>query len=530
MTSHNPSDFPISTEEQNDDREAVTPETEQDELETPESGSEPPRWWILLLVVALLAGGGGYLGWQWWQSRQQTGQEQSQNQPTPVEVETVEPRTVTDSTNLVGTLEAQQTAQLRSQTSGEIVAIYVQAGDRVLAGETLAQLDNRTAQADLARAEAEVSRANARLAELQAGTRVERIAQARARLRQAEANLRNAQAGASPAEIAQAQARVESAQATVELTAQRLDRFQLLQARGAVPTDELDAVRERYRTARADLDEAQRELEALRENQDTDISRLQAQVEEDRQELRELENGARPEEIAQAQADLESALADAQAAEVRLQNTEILAPFDGTVGDLQVKVGDYLSQSDIFTTLVQNQNLELRLSVPLERTQQLRLGQPVEIFDAAGDAETPQTEDRRTRTEENRSPLATGRVNFIAPQVSGASQTVLVKATFTNPEERLRDRQFVRARLIQNLRPGSILIPTTAITFQGQRRFVFLAEGQGENLTVRRQQVELGLSNGDRTEITEGIQIGDRLITSGLQKLRDGQPIRITSD
>lgn len=514
MTTYHPEPDRTVTDDPND-LESV--ERDESEETAEQSATSPPpdspnRWWIVVLIIALLAGGGGFAGWQWWQSRQQSGQEQAGPPPTAVEAETIEPRTVEDTSDFVGTLEAEQTAQLRSEASGEIVEIYVQSGDRIAQGETLAQLDRRAAEASLARAEADVSRANARLAELQAGTRDEQIAQARARLRQAEADLRDARSGASPAEVAQARARLESARATVELTSRRLDRFGTLEARGAVPTDELDGVRERARTAQANLEEARRELEELQETQDTEVNRLAAEVEERREALRELENGARPEEIAQAQADLEAAVADVRAAEVTLQDTEIVAPFSGTVGDIPVKVGDYLGLSDVFATLTQNDRLNLQLSVPLERSDDLRLGQPVEIYDPSGEAEDP---------------LALGRIRFIAPQVSSDSQTLMVEASFENPQGRLRDRQFVRARIIWEERPGGVLIPTTAITFQGQRRFVFVVNGSEGNLSVERRQVELGLSQGDRTEVVEGLEPGDRIVTSGLQKLRDGQPVTL---
>ncbi|MBP0002442.1 MAG: efflux RND transporter periplasmic adaptor subunit [Cyanobacteria bacterium SBC] len=470
-----------------------------------------PRWGYALMLLLLVAGGGGVFGWQWWQSRQSIDSGQvSGPPPVPVKLETVSTSTVEDSSEFVGTLEAQQRATLRSETNGDLVEIYVRPGDRVVQGETLAQVDRRAAEADVARAEADVAEMEAQLAELQAGTRQERISQARARLEQAEADLRNARSGASPAEISQARARVEAARATANLTASRVERFRMLEREGAVSTDDLDEQEERYRTAQATLRESRRRLEELQAGQDIDIDRLSALVEERRQELRELENGARIEEIDRTQAELNAAIADARSAQVQLQDTAIVAPFDGIVGDIPVKVGDYLTRSDVFTTLTQNDTLELRLSIPLERSNELRLGLPVEVFDATGNPE----------------PLALGRVSFISPQVNEESQTVLVKVTFSNTDGKLRDRQFVRARVIWRERPGRVVVPTNAITFQGERRFVFVAQENGEVLTAVRRPIKLGISQGDRTEIIEGINPGDRLIVSGLQKLVDGRPIQ----
>ena len=498
----------ISTEDRSPDSSA-TEESSSSPFDRPPS-PKLPRWGIAIVAIVLLAGGGGFLGWQWWQSRRGASTEQASGPPpTPVQLDTVETSSVEDSTEFVGTLEAQQTATLRAEANGELVEVYVRPGDEVGQGEVLAQLDPRSVEADIAQARADVRRAEAELAELQAGTREEQIAQARARLQQAEADLRNARSGVSPAEISQARARLESARATVNLAEERIQRYRLLEARGAVSTDELDEREERYRTAVAALREAEEALQELQAGQDIDIDRLSALVEERRQELRELENGARVEDIDRARADVESAQADVESARVRLQDTAIIAPFNGTIGDIPVKVGDYLSRGDVFASLTQNQTLELRLSIPLERTDELRLGLPVEVFDAAGSL----------------TPLALGRVSFISPQVNDESQTVLVKVTFENRDGTLRDRQFVRARVIWRERPGTVVVPTTAIIFQGERRFVFVAEGSGENVTAKRQAVELGISQGDRTEIVEGLNPGDRIVVSGLQKLADGLPI-----
>ncbi len=489
----------------------------QTSSETPESPvpaqerRNPPKWWLVLLLSVLLAGGAGFLGWQWWQSQQDAGQEQQQQSPpTRVQIDPVETTTLQDSSRFVGTLEAEQTANLRAEANGEIRSVFVRPGDIVAQGEPLAQLDRRSLEASLEQAQANINRAESQLAELRAGPRSEQIEQARARLRQAEADLQDAEAGANPSQIAQAQSRIESAQASLNLARQRLDRFRRLEAQGAIPTDDLDEAQERYLSAEANLQEAQRRREELQQTRGSSVSRLSAQVEERRQALRELETGTRPEEIAQAQADLDAALADARSIEVSLEDTQIIAPFSGTVGDLPLNVGDSVSRGDVFATLTQNDSLELRLSIPLERSNDLRLGLPVEVFEASDNPGDP---------------LALGRVSFISPNVDAEAQTILVKVSFSNPEGRLRHRQFVRSRVIWGDRPDTVVIPTTAIIFEGERRFVFVARQEGDQLIAERRQVELGQTQGDQSEVIDGLEPGDRLITTGLQQIRDGQPV-----
>ncbi len=107
-------------------------------------------------------------------------------------------------------------------------------------------------------------------------------------------------------------------------------------------------------------------------------------MEQQKQNLRQLENGSRPEEIAQARSQVTQAVAQVQAAQVQLQYTKVLAPFTGTVGDIPTKVGDYVEKADQLTTLTRNDSLELNISVPLEEAKKLRLGLPVQMLNAQG--------------------------------------------------------------------------------------------------------------------------------------------------
>ncbi|MBO0349953.1 efflux RND transporter periplasmic adaptor subunit [Phormidium pseudopriestleyi FRX01] len=568
----------------------------------------------VLFLLLLIAGGG--TAWYFWQSHQ-TAVADSEQQAAPqrpqgvaVRLATVEMTNLRETSEFVGTLEARQAAVVRPEMAGRVSQINVKAGDKVSRGDMIARIDTREIEARLRQAQAAQARAQARVAELQAGsrpeeiaqgearlaaaearlaevragTRPEEIAQAEARLRQAQARLAELRAGSRPEEIAQAetrlqqarsrleslrngsrgdeiaqaQAQIADAQARVELTKERVERNRELADQGAISRDRFDEVVTENRRAQADLQrfrqrveqlenlrleeivgaelqvtEAQQALAQLesgarpeeiaqaqaqvaeaqqllnqRQNgaRPEEIARAEAEVEETRQGLRQLENGTRPEEIDQAQAQVAEAIAQVRALEVQLQDANIVAPFEGIVGDIPAKVGDVVSVGQELTTLTQNDALELRLSIPLERGSELRLGMPVEITDANGE------------------PLSRGTVSFVSPRVNSDSQTILAKARFAN-QGQLRDRQFVRAKLVWNERDNRIVVPTTAITFQGEERFIFVARGE-DPATVERVSVTLGLVQGDRSEVIEGLVNGDRIVISGLQRLSDGAQIR----
>ena len=214
-----------------------------------------------------------------------------------------------------------------------------------------------------------------------------------------------------------------------------------------------------------------------------------------------------------AKADLRQAEAEADLEQEHLQDTEIAAPIAGIIGDIPVKVGDYVDNADTLTTITQNQTLELRLTIPVEYILQLRIGLPVEL-----------------RTAQEGDPLVVGEVSFVSPTVDATSQAVLAKARFPNPQGILRDQQFVRARIIWEQVPG-ILAPTSAITRLGNQTFVFVAQATAANESEEPQSiaalraVKLGSLQGNDYQVVDGLEPGETLITSGLLNLSDGVPI-----
>ena len=428
---------------------------------------------------------------------------------------------------------------------------------------SLRQAQNGSRPEEIAQARSRLAQAQASLRQAQNGSRPEEIAQGQSRLAQAQANLAQAR-NIRPEQLRQAQARVDSAQAQTALTEVRVRRYRDLRQQGAIAQDRLDEVEANNKTAQASLEEARRNLQQLQSSTQQDIvqreaavaeaqqalqqlrngtrpeeiaqrqaavneaqqalqqlqngtrpeeiAQRQAAVNEAQQALQQLQNGTRPEEIAQGRSQVAQASAQVRAAAVQLQKTKILAPFAGTVGDIPIKVGDFVSKGNDLTTITKNDLLELNLAVPLNRSSQLRLGLPVAMLD-------PQNK-----------PIATGGVSFIAPNVDANSQTILAKATFANMGRELLDRQFVRSRIVWSERSG-IVIPVNAVTRLGGETFVFVAEtaapsASGQPQFVARQKpVKLGDIQGNNYQVLEGLQSGEEIVTAGLLNLTDGAAI-----
>jgi len=208
-----------------------------------------------------------------------------------------------------------------------------------------------------------------------------------------------------------------------------------------------------------------------------------------------------------AKAQLAALDAQVRQEQVQLHYYRVLAPREGIVGDIPVRVGDRVNPQTVLTTVDQPGALEAYIEVPVEKARALRSGMPVEILD---------TEDK---------PLAQGRVDFISPEVSNQTQTVLAKATISNRQGILRTSQFTRARVIWGSHPG-LVIPVLSVARISGQYFAFVAEDNGKGgLVARQRKVQVGDMLGDNYVVEAGLKAGDKIITSGTQLLVDGTPV-----
>ncbi|WRH66213.1 MAG: efflux RND transporter periplasmic adaptor subunit [Planktothrix sp. GU0601_MAG3] len=512
---------PKSTlKEQN--QEWIQPENRREESDSPaksfpikiapETEASKTGWFQILLVTSM-ALGIGFIGGQWWQATPKDGDKPTAERPNrarenKVKIAAVETLNFEETSDFVGTLEAKRAADIKPEIEGRITEILVSSGQIIQQGEAIARLKSDSVESSLNQAKANLVRTQARLEELKAGSRPEEIAQGRAKLAEAKARLVDAESGGLLAEINQAKAQIDSIRADAELAENRVNRFKDLSESGAISQDQFDALSSQKNSANANLQAAKRRLEQLQKNRQSEINLRQAVIEQEKQALKQLENGTRIQEIQQAEAQVAEAAAQVRNIELDLQETAVLAPFTGVVGDVGIKVGDYVSKGDILTRLTANDQLELRLPVTLEHKEDLKLGLSVNMVDAQGKV------------------LANGRISFISPSVNQDSQTILAKASFDNSQGLFKDGQFVRAEVVWKQTLNAVVIPMTAVQFQGNQRFVFLAEGE-EKLTAKKQPIKLGLIQKDQAEILEGLKPGQKLIISGTQKLSDGAAINI---
>ena len=208
-----------------------------------------------------------------------------------------------------------------------------------------------------------------------------------------------------------------------------------------------------------------------------------------------------------AEADLKALQAQVQQQQVQLRYFTVTAPTSGIVGDVPVRVGHLVTPQTVLTTIDQNERLEVYVNVPIEKAGDLKTGLPIRVLSSDG---------QRT--------LATTTVSFISPHVDDDTQSILVKGLVRNPDGTMRAAQFVRARIVWKTAQG-LVVPVTAVLRINGQYFAFVAQDEGGKLVAKQRAVKVGQIVGDNYAVLDGIKPGERVVTSGAQKLADGVPI-----
>ncbi|WAM24097.1 MULTISPECIES: efflux RND transporter periplasmic adaptor subunit [Myxococcus] len=253
-------------------------------------------------------------------------------------------------------------------------------------------------------------------------------------------------------------------------------------------------------SAQAQLSSTQVSLELARRT----LERTEALYKEGLASAQELEQGRAQVEAAQAAA--RSSAAQVTQRQVQLQYHVVRAPFAGTMGDVLVRLGDYVGMTTPLTSVAQADVLEVSVSVPSPRARSMKPDTALEILDGTGKV------------------LLTSNVFYIAPQADPRTQLVEVKAAFRNTVG-LRPSELVRARLVYSAR-DALQIPALAIVRQSGQPFALVVLAKDGKTVVERRPITLGALGEMAYVVESGLQSGDQVAVSSLQALRDGMAVK----
>lgn len=444
-----------------------------------------PLIWILGVV---LVGGAGLGAAQVWQSRQQQSDIDLSSLTVPVTSKDLTVRIAAS-----GTVVPIETVNLSPKTSGRVQAIYVKQGDTVAAGQVIARMEQDDVQAALAQANAVIAQSQARLAELKAGARPEEVAQAQAMVNRAKAAIAQAEAM-----VAQAKSNITEAQSRLDLTLQRVERNRMLVAEGAVSRDVWDEVQSTANNATA----AVRSAEANYRNAQANLEVTKAGLQDAQQQLKLSLAGTRPEQIAQAEAQLRESRGRLQAIQVQAQDTLIRTPFAGVITQRYADPGDFVTPttsasstaSATSTSVVAlASGLEVLARVPEVDIGRIRLGQSVEIIADAYPEKTFQ-----------------GQVRLVAPEavVEQNVTSFQVRIDLTSGNNQLKSGMNVNLEFLGNVLPNALVIPTVAVVTQQGQAGVLVPDAKKQPSF---KPVTIGSSVGNQTQIISGLEPNEKV-------------------
>ena len=427
-----------------------------------ERGSGKGKW-IVLLIVILLAGGGAayvFLG-----------------KPKAIAVRTVRPQmeSSTEAAVLVATgyVVAHYKIQVGSKIAGRVAWIGVEKGDLVKADQPVVRLEDREFRAQFEQARAAADSAQARLTELERGSRPEEVDRARADVQRAEAQLRADESN--------------------------FNRIQNLVREGVNSAQTLDDARGRFETSRAALDSARKTFELI-------------------------QKGPRVEQIDNARSELARARAATDYAQILLDATEIRVPTSGTILERNVERGEMVTTSFVgdrgaksfVVTIADLSDIQVELDINQNDFNRVAPGQLCTVV-------TDAYPDRKYDC----------KVYEIAPEANRQKATVQVKVKFLKPDEFVKPEMNARVTFLapEAARTASetpaerlYAVPKAAlVTHEGGKAVLIVSEG-----IVKVKPVTIGREVGGDAYVSSGLSGSESIILGeNLKQLKAGDRVEV---
>jgi RND family efflux transporter MFP subunit len=425
-----------------------------------------------------------------------------------------------------GVIQYPQIQTMSAQIPGNIGQIFVKTGDRVIAGQLLATIENPQIVSDARSSSAAYRAATARAQSAQV-TDSTNVAQAqtnleaaRARLAQARQDLASGsgrglvESSAGPQQ-SQANANYVSAATALREAQRTYVAYRDLYANKAISRDQLDQAEAKYEQAHAAYNQLIRSRTVL---QDEVRSAQEGYVEaQTALAAAEVESGSG--DVAAASAEAARAGSEYAFAQEQADATQIRAPYDATVLSVAteksdsvrpIQPGDAVAQGQPLITLAQRRAFVVRTKVDEQDVINVHLGERAQITG----------EDFPGR-------VLSGRVVEVSPiaqrpeDSTATSRTVATTIAVDGPPAFLRDGMSVNVNILTTDLQHAIVVPNEAIGRDGGSAYVFVVR----NGDAYRRRVSVGISNEANSVIVSGLGAGDVIVAQSVVGLTDGAPV-----
>jgi membrane fusion protein (multidrug efflux system) len=203
--------------------------------------------------------------------------------------------------------------------------------------------------------------------------------------------------------------------------------------------------------------------------------------------------------------ELETLKADIELVKANIAQTELRAPFDGAIGLRLVSEGAYASPSVVLAKLTKLSPLKIEFSVNEDMVNQIKPGTNL-TFTVNNDLQTYHAT-----------------VYAIESRLDAQTLTFFARALFQNPNGKIKPGQSANVMIQLNEVKDAIVIPSISTFSEIGRQIVFIYDkGKAKEVDIK-----TGLSTASSLQVTDGLSLGDTLLTTGVMQLRDGMPVKI---
>lgn len=214
----------------------------------------------------------------------------------------------------------------------------------------------------------------------------------------------------------------------------------------------------------------------------------------------------------QATAQLAQARAALAQAQAQVDNTVVIAPFDGRIESRQVEPGEQITPGQPMLRLVDIGKVKVVAGVPERYATDVREGAAIDVAFSAYGLQPRQAQ-----------------VTFVGSTIDPKNRTFPVEAVVDNPEGQLKPQMIARVQIVRSRHPGALVVPIGAVVRDETGSGLFVVEDTPEGPIARRRQVEIGARSGEQVQVTSGIKAGDRVVTLGQATLTADEPIAIVA-
>ena len=200
------------------------------------------------------------------------------------------------------------------------------------------------------------------------------------------------------------------------------------------------------------------------------------------------------------------ALSNLRRAKVEYERGFLHSPINGLVNYLYVDIGEFVDRGEPVADLLNVDKIKINVNVPELDVRYLRVGQQAMVTVDAFPG-------RRL----------TGTIDFVPYKADPATKTFQVRVLIDNPRRKIRPGMIARVAFLRRIIPDALVIPLFALVDKGGERIVFVEK---DGIAYART-VSIGVIEGDRVQITQGLEAGDQVIVSGQTEVEEGMQVQV---